>query len=206
MDQWFSILKNELQKPLPGNDAQLLMSPSLRRPNQSGIPAGKAGVMILLYKRLEDVYMVFIRRAEYDGVHSGQISFPGGMHEPGDDSLLTTAIRETEEEIGISWNDMITIGTLTCLHVPVSNVNILPVVAILTGQPVFNPDANEVAFVIEARIKDIINPVNRKRKMIRIGDFEIEAPYFDINGHHIWGATAMMLSEFLEVLNRAGLE
>ncbi len=205
MDQWFTILRNELQKPLPGIAAQILMSPSLRRSNQIGLPAGKAGVMILLYKRHEDAYMVFIKRAEYDGVHSGQISFPGGMHEPGDDSLLTTAIRETEEEVGISRNDITTIGTLTCLHVPVSNVNILPVVAIFTGQPIFNPDSNEVAFVIEARINDIINPANKKRKTIRIGDFEIEAPYYDINGHHIWGATAMMLSEFLEVLNRAGL-
>lgn len=205
MDQWFTILKNELQKPLPGSAAQLLMATSLRRPNQIGLPAGKAGVVILLYKQLEEVYVIFIKRAEYDGVHSGQISFPGGMHEPGDDSLLTTAIRETEEEIGISRNDITTIGTLTCLHVPVSNVYIMPVVAILTGQPAFHPDANEVAFVIEARISDIINPTNRKRKMIRIGDFEIEAPYFDVSGQHIWGATAMMLSEFLEVLNRAGL-
>lgn len=205
MDKWFAKLKNELSKPLPGPAAQQMMSPSMRRPPETNLPSLKASVMILLYIRQQEAYTVFIKRAEYDGVHSGQISFPGGMYEPCDDSLLTTAIRETEEEIGISRNEITPIGMLTCLHVPVTNVNILPVVAILTGQPGFNHDPHEVAFVIEARINDIINPLNKKKKMIRIGDFEIEAPYFDINGHHIWGATAMMLSEFLEVLNKTKL-
>ncbi|MBN2482442.1 MAG: CoA pyrophosphatase [Bacteroidales bacterium] len=151
--------------------------------------------------RHQEVHTVFIRRTEYDGVHSGQISFPGGMHEPCDDSLISTALRETEEEIGISRDSITVIGTLTDLHVPVSNVDILPVVAVVAGQPLFIPDTDEVAFIIEARLTDLNNPSNKKRKMIHIGDFEIEAPYYDINGNHVWGATAMMLSEFLEIVN-----
>lgn len=202
MYKWFSILKSELLKPLPGPEAQLRMSPSFRRPAETVLPAGRASVAVLLYIRQQEICTIFIRRTEYDGVHSGQISFPGGMHEYCDDSLIITVLRECEEEIGISRNSLNIIGRLTELHVPISNVDILPVVAIVNGQPLFVPNPEEVEFIIEARLKDLANPLNIKRKMIRIGDFEIETPYYDINNHHIWGATAMILSEFLEVVKK----
>ncbi|MBN1158910.1 MAG: CoA pyrophosphatase [Bacteroidales bacterium] len=178
------------------------MSPSFRRPAETVLPAGRASVAVLLYIRQQEICTIFIRRTEYDGVHSGQISFPGGMHEYCDDSLIITVLRECEEEIGISRNSLNIIGRLTELHVPISNVDILPVVAIVNGQPLFVPNPEEVEFIIEARLKDLANPLNIKRKMIRIGDFEIETPYYDINNHHIWGATAMILSEFLEVVKK----
>ena len=202
MDNWIASLKKELSKPLPGAAAQLEMSPSKLRLPETYTPAASGSVMILLYARKGEVYTLFIKRAEYDGVHSGQISFPGGMYETGDDSRRSTALRETEEETGVSQNDMSVIGELTSLHIPVSNVDVLPFVAVFDGQPLFTPDKNEVEFVIEARVDDLINPDNKKKKMIHIGDFEIEAPYFNVNGHHVWGATAMILSEFLEIVKR----
>ena len=158
--------------------------------------------MILLFRKQHTLHTVFIKRAEYPGVHSGQISFPGGMFEPGDPSLIETAMRETEEEIGISRNRIRVVGHLSVLHIAVSNVDVLPVVAVLAGPPEYTADHAEVEYIIEAKLEDLLDSHNIKREMITAGDFEIEAPYYDIDGHHIWGATAMMLSEFLEIMEK----
>lgn len=202
MDTWFERLRQELSGPLPGPEAQLLMSPSVRRmPDNTGKVA-KGSVMILLYPFQKEIYTLFIKRARYDGVHSGQISFPGGMHESGDDSPVATALRETEEEIGIPRDNLTVIGMLTPLHIPVSNVNVIPVVGVLENKPVCVPDPYEVDFVIDAKLKDLVHPNNQKRKKIRAADLDFEAPYYDLQGNHIWGATAMILSEFLEIVRR----
>ena len=202
MDTWFETLRQELTGPLPGTEAQLQMAPSPIRMPGKEIPPAKGSVMILLYPFRKEVCIVFIKRATYDGVHSGQISFPGGMHESGDESGFATALRETEEEIGIPRNSMTVIGKLTSLHIPVSNVDVLPVVSVMESKPCYVPDPNEVEFIIEARMTDLIHPATRKSKKLRVGDLDIEAPYYDVGGNHIWGATAMILSEFLEIVKK----
>jgi len=202
MDAWFEKLRRELTRPLPGPEAQLLMSPSARRMTGKGGLPEKGSVMILLYSFQKKIHTLFIKRATYDGVHSGQISFPGGMHESGDGSPFDTALRETEEEIGIPRERMQVIGKLTQLHIPVSNVDVTPVVGVIEDKPVCVPDPNEVELVIHAKLEDLLRPANISSETIRVGDLDIEAPFYGLQEHHIWGATAMMLSEFLEVVKR----
>ena len=203
MKNWIELLKKELSKPLPGAETQFKMASSLRRLATNDKPYKSGSVMILVYLYQGFLYTVFIKRSEYEGVHSGQISFPGGMSEESDDSWEYTASRETGEETGIPVSVISVIGQLTPLHIPVSNVHVYPVVGIIESRPDFIPDPDEVQYLIETRLEDLINPSNRKIKLMKIAGQAIEVPYFDIQDNHIWGATAMILSEFLEVVKRA---
>jgi 8-oxo-dGTP pyrophosphatase MutT (NUDIX family) len=201
---WIARLKEELLQPLPGIEAQLRMSPTVRRPVAADIPLKNSGVLLLLY--MHDGYLktVFIKRTVYNGVHSGQISLPGGMFENSDGSLCHTALRETMEETGMPMKEASIIGKLTSLHIPVSNINVFPFVAVSEQRPEFSPDPTEVQYLIETNIEEFFNPLNKKKETIQIAGTAIEVPYFDIRGNHIWGATAMIVSEFLEIVNKIG--
>ena len=199
---WASKLAAELKNPLPGAGAQLRMAPSARLPLIAGKSPKKSGVLLLLYPCDDDIYTVFIKRTEYVGIHSGQISFPGGKFEKHDVTLANTALREAVEETGIPVDAAKIIGNLTPLTIPVSNTIVFPYVAICHDRPVFHHDPGEVQYLIEARIDDLLNPVNHRTKIMRIAGYKVSVPYIDIQNNHIWGATAMILSEFLEVVKK----
>ena len=114
-----------MQQKLPGEEAQLLMAPTFRGHTVSAEEAVQAAVLALFYPSDNNTFLVFIKRNEYDGPHSAQISFPGGARETGDLSLKETAIRETREELGIHGNIEV-LGSLTSLHIPVSNFLVTP--------------------------------------------------------------------------------
>lgn len=202
MKKWFLRLREELSKPLPGVAAQLRMSPAVRRFPEACTPLKKSGVLLLLYPYKGSIYLVFIRRAEYKGIHSGQISFPGGISAAGDNSLTHTALREAMEETGMPVKAAKIIGELTPLHIPVSNTDVYPFVATCQRRPAFVHDPSEVQYLIETSIDDLLDPVNSKTEKMVIAGKEVEVPYFDIHNHHIWGATAMILSEFLEIVKK----
>lgn len=191
--------------PLPGSDAQLKMAPSMRRIAAGDSPLKDGSVMILLYPYKKSIHTLFMKRAEYEGVHSGQISFPGGMYESKDINLENTALRETQEETGIPANSLQVLGQLTTLHIPVSNIKVYPFVAALKERPVCKPNPGEVDYLIETKLEDLVNPLNLKSKTLTIIGNTVQTPYYDIVGDHIWGATAMILSEFLEIAMRAGI-
>jgi 8-oxo-dGTP pyrophosphatase MutT (NUDIX family) len=199
---WIATLKKELKKPLPGTAAQMLMAPSLRRPANVPIPMRNSGVLLLLYPVNDRLFTVFMKRTEYGGPHSGQISFPGGKFEDGDRSLVETALRESREEIGISPDAIEVLGTLSPLHIPISNFRILPVIGFMPEKPVFTTDSHEVDYLIETALEVLLKPEIVKTKTMMFGDLSFEVPYYDIDGNHLWGATAMMLSELLEVVRR----
>lgn len=178
------------------------MSPSVRRLAGSHAPLKKSGVLLLLYPFKGTIYLVLIKRAEYNGVHSGQISFPGGIFEKGDLSLADTALREAMEETGLPAGKARIIGELTPLHIPVSNTDVHPYVAVCHRRPAFAHDPAEVQYLIETSIDDLLDPINRKTKMMLIAGKEVEVPYYDIQDNHIWGATAMIMSEFLEIVKK----
>jgi len=199
---WKEKLASELKKPLPGVDAQLKMSPVVRRPVSVEYPLKNAGVLILLYPHGGQVCTVFIKRTEYEGVHSGQVSLPGGMYKEEDGSLMKTALREANEETGMDASAVTIIGKLTPLHIPVSNVNVHAFVGVTDSRPAFIHDPSEVQYLIEESLEEILNEVNHKTKTMMLFGNEVVVPYFDVKGNHIWGATAMIVSEFSEIVKR----
>jgi 8-oxo-dGTP pyrophosphatase MutT (NUDIX family) len=209
------VIKNidsELKKPLPGKEIQLRMS-SMQRirelMNESQKKNGvKSSVLILLYPNSEgnEISTVLIQRPSYEGVHGGQISLPGGRSEKSDKDLKETALRETKEEIGIDPYKVITLGILTELYIPPSNYIVLPFIGYTLEKPIFHPDPQEVAGIIEISLADLRNDQNIKQKEIYVRPgFSVFGPCFEINGFIIWGATAMILSEFREILIRINI-
>jgi 8-oxo-dGTP pyrophosphatase MutT (NUDIX family) len=203
MEHWEYLLEQELQKPLPGIEAQLRMAPEMRRPINSDRPLRDGGVMILVYPHKCMWHTVFIKRTEYDGIHSGQVSFPGGIYEDHDITLVNTALRETQEETGLPVSMVTVIGQLTLLHIPVSNVNVHPFVGRVEYHPEFMPDPSEVQYLIEVSLDELLNEEHHKTSRMSVLGRDISVPYFDIQGNRIWGATAMILSEFLEVVKNS---
>jgi 8-oxo-dGTP pyrophosphatase MutT (NUDIX family) len=193
--------KESLKKDLPGESAQLLMAPTFRGESPDQNDALRAAVLVLLYPVDQVLHLVFEKRNEYDGPHSGQVSFPGGAWEAQDLNLEQTAIRETREEMGIREKIEI-LGDLTPLHIPVSNFLVYPFLAWLEKKPAFHPDRTEVQYVIEVALKDLLDPANRDYETLFHHGQSIEVPFYRVGEEKIWGATAMMLSEFLELASR----
>lgn len=204
-DNFINELQHRLSLPLPGKEIQDRMAPSSRL-NLSGLWSPfrpkKSAVLILVFPVNGIPNTVFIERASYDGKHSGEISLPGGKTEKTDNDIVGTALRESEEEIGIKSEDVRILGNLTPLYVPVSNFCIQPVVGAMGYMPEFVPDPAEAKDIIVISIDDLLNPVNKQSEELKIITFKITAPYYNAHGHHIWGATAMIMSEFLEVIKR----
>jgi 8-oxo-dGTP pyrophosphatase MutT (NUDIX family) len=209
-------IRQALVGPLPGLAGQIKMSPEHRpgQPNRWDQPAHyrEAGVLLLLYPHLvcqnginnstPELHFVLTRRHEYPGVHSGQISLPGGRRE-GDESLQYTALRETYEEIGLDAALVEIIGQLSPLFTPPSNFYIYPFVGFTPTRPAFRPDPKEVAELIETPLNLLRDPAIRKEEIWHFQNYgERRIPFFDIFGHSVWGATAMILSEFLTLLDR----
>jgi len=197
---FFEVLKDELKKDLPGEKAHVKMAPGVRNHFKSSEKSREAGVLILLYQKEKQLYVSFIQRTEYNGPHSGQISFPGGKIEKEDKDIIDTALRESKEEIGIEPNLVDVFGQLTPLHIPVSNFIVYPLIGIYKTTPKFIIDPLEVKKVIEVKLTDLINPDNCTTKEFKYGDLSFRAPIYNPNNITIWGATAMILSEFLEIV------
>ena len=172
------------------------MAPTFRGDPASMENPVHAAVLALFYPSDEKTHLVFIKRNEYDGPHSAQVSFPGGAREAGDLTLEETALRETCEELGISGQIEV-LGSLTPLHIPVSNFMVFPFVGWMEEIPVFRPDPAEVQYVIEASLASLLDPSNSDSETLFHHGRPIEAPFYRVGQEKIWGATAMMLSEVL---------
>lgn len=161
-----------------------------------------SSVLVILFHENGKLRIVFIRRSEYVGIHSGQMAFPGGRYEDTDGDLCVTAFREVEEEIGISPESLELLGNLSDLYVPPSNFLVRAYVAYSKQRPVYKIDTREVQSVFEVDFDYFFNPeiICWKDFPAHNSDKKTHAPYFDVNGTIIWGATAMMLTEFLDLL------
>lgn len=198
-------LNTALQQELPGYEAQRLMEPSIRKQQIEKMKAGndaiECSVLILLYPKNNKIFTVFIKRPKYDGVHSEQIAFPGGQYEKNDGSLFITALRESKEEIGIDPHDIEIIGNLSDLFIPPSNFNVLPVVAYMNKTPVFDIDKNEVDKIIEISLDDLLDKnIICKKEVLTNENTKLNVPCYFYEEHIIWGATAMVISELVEVI------
>lgn len=201
-------LQKRLGKPLPGPDAQMKMASRSRlqwlREGMDATGARESGVLILLYPDMGSVFIVLILRPDYDGVHSGQVGLPGGKMETGDATLVETALRESHEELGISSQHIQILGTLTQLYIPPSNFLVLPVVGYIQQKPDFHPDRIEVKKIIELDIVQLLDNRCRITKEIEVSGHILSVPCYVIDGEVIWGATAMILSEFAEIVSGIG--
>ena len=169
-----------------------------------GIPssAKPSGVLILLYPYRDDIGFVLMRRPDYTGVHSGQISLPGGKFEEEQDrDLIATAMREAKEEVGIKPSAVNIIGTLTPLYIPPSNYLVTSVVGWTEQRPEFIADPREVEEIIEMSLTDFLNDLNVRTRRIKLFmGLSANFPCYYIDRNVIWGATAMILSEFRVLL------
>lgn len=197
-------LKLRLNIPLPGSSAHLKMASKVRLKEMEGkydtSNAIRSSVLILLYLKKKILHTAFILRQTYDGIHSGQISFPGGRWEKNDSTLVNTALREAHEEVNIHPHSVNVLGTLSEIYIPPSNHLVLPVIGYSITTPSFFPDKAEVEKIIESDLSFLFEPEKIKQTIINVRGYEIEAPYFDVNHEVVWGATAMILSELKEVI------
>lgn len=204
LDQLGFKLRERLGNDLPGNSAHIKLLPHHRliaEPESIRDDAVPSAVLIMLYAKEKEIYFSAIKRTEYDGVHSGQISLPGGRLESFDEGHEAAAIRETSEEIGIETKNLELLGVLSKLYISRSNFIVHPFVAIHHGKPMFVPDPVEVEEIIEIPLKLLLGEGNITEKTLKFKDgFSIIAPGFQVNEHFIWGATAMILMEFSELL------
>lgn len=190
-----------MEKTLPGEAAQLKMAPTFRGDFPEQLKPVPAAVLILLYPFKGETHLVFMKRNEYEGPHSGQVSFPGGAWEAVDKSLEQTALRECREELG-DQEGIEVLGSLTPLHIPVSNFLVSPFVGWMEHTPKFFPDPAEVQYVIEVSLRKLLDPAIRESETLYHHKHPVEAPYFRVGSDKIWGATAMILSEFLDLASR----
>lgn len=183
--------------------AHQLMSPITRPVRRPDIPgqARLGGVLVLLYCYQNELYLVLTRRREDLNSHAGQISFPGGKHEI-DESLQETAVREAHEEIGVNPSAITILGQLTPLYVLPSDFEVHPTVAWYANgeRPTFFPSDDEVAEILEVPLSHLIKPDTRIEELWNLRGHDVTVPFFDVDGHKVWGATAMMLNELVERL------
>jgi 8-oxo-dGTP pyrophosphatase MutT (NUDIX family) len=197
-------LKTRLQQPLPGLTAHLVMASETRLKLKMPSPnerTRESAVLILFYPSDNQVFIPLILRPQYDGVHGGQMAFPGGRAEKEDENLIRTALREAQEEIGVRVSDIKVLGKLTKLFIPPSNYYVQPVIGYMTRKPDFYPDPREVDRVIEISLEDLKNPLLIGRKTLNVRGVEVDTPFYDILETTVWGATAMMISELLVVID-----
>ncbi|MEO6168412.1 MAG: CoA pyrophosphatase [Chitinophagales bacterium] len=199
-------LKYRFTQPLPGESAQFKMAPQRRLTMQEYYELGnknprKSAVLICLYPYQESLYTLLMLRPHEQGAHSGQVSFPGGRFETEDGDLKTTALREAEEEIGIDRSAVEIIGALSGLYIPVSNSFVQPYAGYLSVKPVLKKNDREVKEIIETDTRILFDPALKGMGLFEgLKNIAIEAPYYNILSHKVWGATAMMLSELESIL------
>jgi len=190
---------------LPGAEAQVRMAPVPRhgwKPGFGPDEARPAAALLLIYPVDGAATILLTKRTSHLRSHKGQVSLPGGALDPGE-TIEDAALREAREEVGLRIDLVTLAGRLTPLHIPVSGFVLHPVVGTMASRPETVAEAGEVERIIEVAVADLADPA-RHRRVWRVRDgLEFDMPYFDIDSEEIWGATAMVLSEFVTLLGTA---
>lgn len=205
--EFYSRLRISLNRPLPGIEAQKELAIVSRRTfARTPQNAKQAAVCAVLYPHSDHIVRIaFIQRAHHDqDRHSGQISFPGGQVEQQDANLMQTALRELHEEIGIEVGDDQILGALSSLYIPVSNFLVHPYVIALNEKPEVLLQESEVAEIFGFDLHKLMQTPILRKEISGHGYTIPDAPYFNIEGRTLWGATAMMTNELLTVVRSMG--
>ncbi|MEP0305027.1 MAG: CoA pyrophosphatase, partial [Maribacter dokdonensis] len=209
----FNFFEQQISKikdlPLPGEASQYKMAPEsrleeLQRINISQKNPRRAGVMALFYPTKNmGTNLLLILRKTYKGVHSNQVAFPGGKEEKSDDGLLTTALRETYEEVGVAPKDITVIKEISEIFIPPSNFMVQPYIGLYRNPKPFVKQDAEVELILEVPLSDFLDDtLVVSKKMTTSYAVDIEVPAFKLNGYIVWGATAMMMNEIKELLKQ----
>jgi 8-oxo-dGTP pyrophosphatase MutT (NUDIX family) len=197
-------IRTAMRGPLPGPQVQVTMAPSPRLFHPPvGVEPRQAGVLLLLYPIRDTLHLMLTVRTSDLNHHSGQISLPGGGWEEGDTSLQETAMREAQEEIGIATAGLELLGPLTPLYIPPSNNVIHPFVAYVPQRPIFHPDPKEVAELLEVPLRLLVDPATQHEEDWIWRGMDLHVPFFAVDEHKVWGATAIVLAEFLALLTQS---
>ncbi len=201
-------IKLLLGKPLPGIKAHQLMLPSGRELDiyPEDFPDVKqSAVLFLLFRTEEGVSTCLIKRPDSMKDHAGQYAFPGGKYELTDPSVEYTALRESKEEVGIAPGNVHLLGQLSPLYISVSQFLISPVVGYCPVQPQFTLNPSEVESLILVPIASFLDEKSISEMETETQTGKLTVPCYSINGEVIWGATAMIISEFIQMLEKGNL-
>ena len=199
-----SRLRSALARPLPGVEAQRRMAPTPRPGWQPNRPAGQtrdAAGLILLFPVEARVHLLLTVRSAQLPSHAGQVSLPGGSVEAGE-SVEETALREAHEETGVDPAAVRVLGRLTPLHIHVSGFVLHPVVGVTDARPSYRLAHGEVERLVEPRLDALLDPGSVKFQAGTWDGVARDVPYFALDGLVVWGATAMVLAEFVEIASR----
>lgn len=205
-------LAEKLTQPLPGTEAQYRMAHPFREMQPVAISesATDAAVLALLYPRDQQWHIVLIERTSRhpQDRHAGQISFPGGRREPADLTLEQTALREAEEEVGVDPEQVTILGKLSELYIGVSDFLVHPYVGFSETTPTFVPQPSEVNDILQVPFDHFLQTETLRAKDMTVrGNVLLrEVPYFDLQGKVLWGATAMIMSELLAIVDAESLQ
>lgn len=205
----FSQIKEHLSNldanKLPGNHAHRLLAPPGRAenvpPNMDIANVKRAAVLMLIVDSNDRPELILTKRRVYKGVHSGQISLPGGKREESDRNYQHTALRETEEEIGIPSSKIEVLAQLSELYIPPSNFLVQPFLGIMEVQSEFTAEESEVEQIIPVDLNELFHPDTKGEYYVDTRGYRIKVPAYKVDDHIIWGATAMMISELKEMLH-----
>ena len=206
---FLSLSPNLSKITLPGEEAHFKLAPMLRMRELENLNIDtqnpkQAAVLSVFYPgNAGETRFVLILRKTYKGVHSNQVGFPGGRVEVEDRDLAHTALRETEEEVGIPQHEVEIVREMTRLYIPPSNFWVHPFMGIMKNTPRLVPQEDEVEAILEVKLEDFLSDSCLTKETLSTSYAkEIEVPAFLLNGNIVWGATAMMLSEMKEILRQ----
>ncbi|MDO5976607.1 NUDIX hydrolase [Flavivirga jejuensis] len=206
-DEFLKLTSKVKNIPLPAESSHFKMVPPFRRAlmekqKEAIKKAKRAGVLALFYPGTnKETKLVLILRKTYKGVHSAQVAFPGGKLEKEDASLEVAAVRETFEEVGVPIDSIEIIRELSQVYIPPSNFYVQPFFGITKRTPSFIKQDDEVEAIIEIELQHFLDDnILITKKVLTSYSVEVEVPAFKLNGHVVWGATAMMLSEMKDLL------
>lgn len=198
LTETIGILNSFRAEDLKGETAHIQAYPPFRlalyKDKKPSDKTRKSAVLILFYEANRKVNFCLIKRPQYNGHHSSQVAFPGGKYENFDSNLIQTALREAHEEIGVEPSSINVINELTTVYIPVSEFTVKPVLAYSLTPPVFQPSSNEVDYIIEAKVEELLSS-NLTNTEVGTPKGNIITPSFLIQNEKIWGATAMILNE-----------
>jgi 8-oxo-dGTP pyrophosphatase MutT (NUDIX family) len=202
-ERWLPFIREALNRPLPGDVSHARLLPpgrSLVSPDKIPEDLKNSSVLILLFPENEEIFCCLLKRQSHLRYHAGQIGFPGGRMEKEDHSLRQTAIRESREEIGVQLSIENIIGSLSELYVSVSGFLISPFVAWISCRPHFKIDQQEVDKLLFLPVLSFLRNGKIIQAVVESQTGFLAVPAYELDGEFIWGATAMILAEFFDIL------